>query len=35
VTRTSQQADAAVALIRFLRSPEAAAVITKAGLAPL
>jgi molybdate transport system substrate-binding protein len=35
VTRTSQQADAAVALIRFLSSPEAAAVITKAGLAPL
>jgi molybdate transport system substrate-binding protein len=35
VTRSSQQPDAAVALIRFLRSPEAAAVITKAGLAPL
>ena len=35
VTRDAQQADAAVALIRYLSSPEAAAVITKAGLAPL
>jgi molybdate transport system substrate-binding protein len=35
VTRSSQQAEAAVALIRFLSSPEAAAAITKAGLAPL
>jgi molybdate transport system substrate-binding protein len=31
----SQQADAAVALLRFLSSAEAAAVITKAGLKPL
>jgi molybdate transport system substrate-binding protein len=31
----SQQADAAVALLRFLSSTEAAAVITKAGLKPL
>jgi molybdate transport system substrate-binding protein len=35
VTRSSQQPEAAVALIRFLRSPEAASVMTKAGLAPL
>ncbi len=35
VTRNSQQPDAAVALIRFLSSPEAAGVIGKAGLAPL
>jgi molybdate transport system substrate-binding protein len=35
VTRSSQQPDAALALIRFLSSPDAAAVITKAGLAPL
>ncbi len=35
VTRNSQQEEAAVALIRFLSSREAAAVITKAGLAPL
>src|SRR3954470_13249966 len=31
----SQQPDAAVALLRFLSSPEAAGVITKAGLKPL
>ncbi len=35
VTRSAQQPDAAVALIRFLSSPEAAGVISKAGLAPL
>ena len=35
VTRNSQQPAAAVALIRFLSSPEAAAAISKAGLAPL
>src|SRR3954447_5924883 len=33
--KNSQQADAAVALLRFLSSTEAAAVITKAGLKPL
>src|SRR3569833_4775985 len=33
--KNSQQADAAVALLRFLSSPEAASVITKAGLKPL
>ena len=35
ITRISQQPAAALALIRFLSSPQAAAVITKAGLAPL
>lgn len=35
VTSTSAQAEAASALLRFLSSPEAAPVITKAGLAPL
>src|SRR4051812_28887599 len=33
--KNSQQADAAVALLRFLSSPDAASVITKAGLKPL
>lgn len=33
--KNSQQVDAAVALLRFLSSPEAAGVITKAGLKPL
>ena len=33
--KDSQQPDAAVALLRYLSSPEAAAVITKAGLKPL
>ena len=33
--KSSQHPDAAVALLRFLSSPEAAAVITKAGLKPL
>jgi molybdate transport system substrate-binding protein len=33
--KTSQQPEAAVALLRFLSSTEAAAVITKAGLKPL
>jgi molybdate transport system substrate-binding protein len=35
VTQTSRQPEAAVALIRYLSSAEAAAVITKAGLLPL
>ncbi len=35
ITRISQQPAAALALIRFLSSPQAAAVITKAGLATL
>ena len=35
LTGTVQQPEAANALIRFLASPEAAAVITKAGLMPL
>jgi molybdate transport system substrate-binding protein len=34
VTRDAQQPEAAAALIRYLGSPAAAAVITKAGLAP-
>jgi len=33
--KSSQQPDAAIALLRFLSSPEAAAVIAKAGLKPL
>jgi molybdate transport system substrate-binding protein len=35
VTTSSQQAEAAVALIRFLSSPEAGKVMSKAGLAPI
>jgi molybdate transport system substrate-binding protein len=35
VTRRAQQPEAAMALIRFLASPAAAAAITKAGLTPL
>jgi molybdate transport system substrate-binding protein len=35
LTRTVRQPEAASALIRFLASPEAAAVISKAGLVPL
>jgi molybdate transport system substrate-binding protein len=35
VTRTARQPEAASALIRFLASPEAAPVISKAGLVPL
>jgi molybdate transport system substrate-binding protein len=35
VTRTSEQPEVSRALIRFLSSPEAAAVITKGGLSPL
>jgi molybdate transport system substrate-binding protein len=35
VPKTAQQPEAAAALIRFLSSPEAAAVITKAGLSPI
>jgi molybdate transport system substrate-binding protein len=35
LTNTAQQSEAANALIRFLASPEAAAVIVKAGLLPL
>jgi len=35
LTRTVRQAEAASALIRFLASPEAAPVISKAGLVPL
>jgi molybdate transport system substrate-binding protein len=34
LTRQPQEADAATALLRFLNSPEAAPVITKAGLSP-
>ena len=34
LTTTSKEPDAARALIRFLASPEAAATITRAGLAP-
>ncbi len=34
ITTGARQPDAAVALLRFLASPEAAATITKAGLAP-
>jgi molybdate transport system substrate-binding protein len=33
--KNSLEPDAAVALLRFLSSPEAARVITKAGLRPL
>ena len=35
LTSTVQQPEAASALIRFLASPEAAPVISKAGLKPL
>ena len=35
ITTASRQHDAAVELLRFLASPEAAATITKAGLAPI
>ena len=35
VQEQPQQPDAATALLRFLSSPDAAAVITKAGLKPL
>jgi molybdate transport system substrate-binding protein len=35
ITSTATQAEAGTALIRFLASPEAAPVITKAGLAPV
>jgi molybdate transport system substrate-binding protein len=35
ITRTAQQPEAAAALIRFLASPDAAPVITKAGLSPI
>ena len=35
LTSTAREPEAATALIRYLASPEAAAVITKAGLAPL
>ena len=35
ITTASRQRDAAVELLRFLASPEAAATITKAGLAPI
>jgi molybdate transport system substrate-binding protein len=35
LTNTAQQPEAAAALIRFLASPEAAAVIQKAGLKPI
>jgi molybdate transport system substrate-binding protein len=34
VTRTAREADAAIALLRFLASPEAASTIVKAGLTP-
>jgi molybdate transport system substrate-binding protein len=34
VTTTARQPDAAVALLRFLASPEAASVVRKAGLTP-
>ena len=34
ITRTARQPDAALALLRFLASPEAASTILKAGLAP-
>jgi molybdate transport system substrate-binding protein len=34
ITSTARQPEAAGALIRFLASPEAAPVITKAGLTP-
>jgi molybdate transport system substrate-binding protein len=35
ITSSAQQPDAGRALIRFLTSPEAAPVITKAGLTPI
>src|SRR5262249_1775516 len=35
LTKSAQQSDAALALIRFLSSKEAAPVITKAGLKPI
>jgi molybdate transport system substrate-binding protein len=35
VTTTARQPEAASALLRFLSSPEAAPVITKAGLTPI
>ncbi len=35
ITRSSPQPEAAAALLRFLSSPDAAATITKAGLAPI
>src|SRR5262249_42666785 len=35
VTKTTEQSEAASALLRFLTSPDAAPVITKAGLAPI
>jgi molybdate transport system substrate-binding protein len=35
LAKSAQQAEAAVALIRFLASPEAAPVISKAGLVPM
>jgi molybdate transport system substrate-binding protein len=34
ITRTARQPDAALALLRFLASPEASATILKAGLTP-
>jgi molybdate transport system substrate-binding protein len=34
LTRSAQDTEAAAALLRFLSSPEAAPVITKAGLSP-
>jgi len=35
IAKSSQQPEAAAALIRFLASPEAASVVTKAGLTPI
>lgn len=35
LTQTAQQSEAATALLRFLASPEAAAVISKSGLTPI
>jgi molybdate transport system substrate-binding protein len=35
LTKTAQQPEAAVALLRFLSSQDAAPVITKAGLTPV
>jgi molybdate transport system substrate-binding protein len=35
LTTTAQQPEAAMALIRFLASPEAASVILKAGMTPV
>jgi molybdate transport system substrate-binding protein len=34
VTKNAKEPDAAAALLKFLSSPEAAPVITKAGLSP-